>query len=135
MARPLRMKAEPLSTASHTCQDSSSRASDSRAQLWVWLRFCTSPGPGSGTVTSTYGWHIDSSSDAEQKRVQQRLTQRRLEDLHMIRGPGRWIRVGSPSNQMDLSVTSSSFMSPIGVLWWEVFRKMTWEPPVCSCRL
>ena len=80
-----------------------------------------------------YRWTIGISSDAEQKRVQQRLTQRKAEDLHITRGPGRWTRVGSPSNQTRWFTVSGCFTSFTGVLSWWVFRKMTWRSPVGGC--
>ena len=80
-----------------------------------------------------YRWTIGISSDAEQKRVQQRLTQRKAEDLHITRGPGRWTRVGSPSNQTRWFTVSGCFTSFTGVLSWWVFRKMTWGSPVGGC--
>lgn len=63
-----------------------------------------------------YRWTIGISSDAEQKRVQQRLTQRKAEALHITRGPGRWTRVGSPSNQTRWFTVSGCFTSFTGVL-------------------
>lgn len=56
------------------------------------------------------------------------MTKRMVDGLHITRGPGRWIRLGSPSNQFHWSATCSCSVSP---RWG--FRKMTPGSPVGSC--
>lgn len=61
----------------------------------------------------------------EQERVQHRLIQRHLEDLHITRGPGRCIRVGSPAYHSHWLSAACFFMSPMDVLCWLDFKKTT----------
>lgn len=114
-------------------------------RLWILSPLTLGPAQGLAwglCLTLAWQWHchslygrtIGSSSDAEQRRVQQRLTQRRADGLHITRGPGRWTRVGSPSHQIHWSAVSSCFMSSTGGLYWWVFRKTIWGSAVGDCR-
>lgn len=96
---------EPPRTAKHSHQDP-------EPQAGAWLSGQAVVVPHLPCMDGAWA----AQSDVEQRRVQERLRHRKVDDLHMIRRPGMCMRVGSPSNQTNWSVISSAFMSPMGVL-------------------